>query len=60
MNPEIMKSAGFEEELKNVNLDLCPFCRIKVNPEDFQDELSKKEYFISGLCQSCQDKMFGI
>ena len=26
---------------------------------DFRDELSQKEYTISGLCQSCQDKVWG-
>ena len=25
----------------------------------FRDGLSEKEYRISGLCQQCQDKMFG-
>tara|TARA_R110002020_G_scaffold263052_1_gene477461 strand:- start:246 stop:509 length:264 start_codon:yes stop_codon:yes gene_type:complete len=25
----------------------------------FRDELSRKEYTISGLCQSCQDSVFG-
>jgi len=25
---------------------------------EFDDELSKKEYRISGLCQACQDKVF--
>lgn len=25
----------------------------------FRDELSRKEFSISGLCQSCQDKVFG-
>lgn len=25
----------------------------------FRDELSKKEYQISGLCQECQDSIFG-
>lgn len=25
----------------------------------FRDELSKREYKISGLCQKCQDKIFG-
>jgi hypothetical protein len=27
--------------------------------EDFRDALSKREYQISGLCQKCQDEMFG-
>lgn len=25
----------------------------------FRDAISKKEYTISGLCQDCQDKIFG-
>lgn len=25
----------------------------------FKDELSKREYTISGLCQACQDTIFG-
>ena len=37
-----------------------PFgCGRPVNPTtDFVDELSRKEYQISGLCQSCQDSVF--
>ena len=26
---------------------------------DFSDEISRKEYGISGLCQCCQDGIFG-
>jgi hypothetical protein len=26
---------------------------------EFKDEVSKKEYGISGLCQTCQDEIFG-
>ena len=26
---------------------------------DFRDPISVKEYTISGLCQTCQDKVFG-
>jgi DNA-directed RNA polymerase subunit RPC12/RpoP len=38
----------------------CPICGARVNPEtDFDDERSKKEFFISSLCQECQDKVFG-
>ena len=25
----------------------------------FKDDLSRKEYTISGMCQSCQDSVFG-
>ena len=27
--------------------------------DEFHDELSEKEYRISGLCQECQDEVFG-
>lgn len=26
----------------------------------FRDSLSQKEYTISGMCQSCQDSVFGV
>lgn len=26
----------------------------------FRDDLSRREYAISGLCQGCQDAMFGM
>ena len=58
MNKELMKQAGFAEEVENVERGLCPFCNNKINVNDFKDELSLKEYKISGLCQKCQDKMF--
>ena len=39
---------------------VCPFCHKPINVEDFRDELSIKEYGISGLCQKCQDDTFGV
>lgn len=38
----------------------CPFCGAPIDPNCFRDELSKREFEISGLCQSCQDEMFGV
>lgn len=38
----------------------CPFCGKAIHPnQEFRDEISKREYKISGLCQDCQDKFFG-
>ena len=51
----------------------CPLCKRIVNTSDafnpsyepdkmsdpFRDDLSRKEYSISGLCQNCQDEVFG-
>lgn len=34
----------------------CNFCGKEI--EGFKDELSVKEYKISGLCQECQDAVF--
>lgn len=37
-----------------------PFgCAQPINMDDFKDDLSRKEYQISGLCQKCQDSVFG-
>ena len=30
------------------------------NATTFRDEISLKEYSISGMCQSCQDSIFGV
>lgn len=59
MNKEIMKQAGFADEVKAVEGGQCPFCRNSVSLDSFRNELSKREFRISGLCQSCQDEMFG-
>lgn len=57
---DLLKKAGFEEEVKKVDARLCPFCSTPIKMEDFRDELSRKEANISGLCQACQDDFFGI
>ena len=36
---------------------ICPFCHKAIGK--FRNELSFKEYRISGLCQKCQDATFG-
>ena len=59
MNKEIMKAAGFEKEVKKVEEGICPFCNTQVKIQDFRDGLSLKEFRISGLCQKCQDEVFG-
>ena len=44
------------ERLKNRQ---CPLCSKPIDLKDFKDELSLKEFTISGMCQECQDKIFG-
>ena len=57
MNREIMENF-FPKQVKLIDQGKCPFCGEQINPV-FRDELSLKEFKISGLCQECQDKTFG-
>ena len=45
---------------KAIEEDRCVFCPKKVIINQFRNQISLKEYRISGLCQSCQDEMFGL
>lgn len=58
MNEEIMRATGFGKQVDLVKEGKCPWCEAKINIKDFKDELSLKEYNISGLCQKCQDEFF--
>lgn len=48
-------------EAINGNMCLNPpiGCGKPAPPESFRDALSAKEFTISGLCQECQDLVFG-
>jgi len=37
--------------------NICSWCGKPAT--EFRDDLSRKEYTISGFCQECQDKTFG-
>ena len=36
---------------------ICPMCKKPLG--EFKDEISEREVRISGLCQKCQDEVFG-
>jgi len=55
----MLKNVGFEKEVENVKKGKCPFCGKKVSSADLDDDLSRREFEISGMCQECQDRMFG-
>ena len=59
MNKELLLSLGFNEEVQRVEQGLCPFCGKPVFLGEFRDVLSLEEFQISGLCQKCQDEVFG-
>ena len=48
----------FPEAKSLVEQGLCPICSQKIEENDFKDELSRREYSVSGLCQNCQDNTF--
>jgi len=59
MNDDIMRAAGFGREVDRTKFNLCPLCGNPIKMEDFKDSLSRKEYAISGMCQDCQNEIFG-
>jgi hypothetical protein len=37
----------------------CPLCAEKVDEEEFRNEAFVREFESTGLCQGCQDVVFG-
>ncbi len=37
----------------------CPLCAEKVDEKEFRNEVFIREFKISGLCQGCQEIVFG-
>ena len=48
----------FPDALKNRRENKCPFCGETINMDNFKDDLSRREFEISGMCQKCQDDFF--
>ena len=55
-NPSTKLQELRREIKKKTQLRNCTWCKTQV--KKFKDQISVKEYFISGLCQDCQDKTF--
>ena len=47
----------FPEATKDIKDGICPTCGTEIT--GFRNSASEKEYNISGMCQKCQDKIFG-
>lgn len=43
---------------KKIEEKICTVCKQKI--KSFRDYTSEREYEISGLCQECQDSVFGV
>jgi len=57
MNEKIMTSL-FPNEMKAREKGLCPFCLEPIKENEFKDAISRAEFKLSGICQSCQDLTF--
>ncbi len=58
MNKYIMRTMGFGDQVDLVEKGKCPFCKKQVDPGKFKNELTLKEYSISGMCEECQNEFF--
>lgn len=56
MNKDIVKKF-FPQAIKNIEAGKCAMCGGEAGT--FQNNLSLKEFEISGMCQKCQDNVFG-
>lgn len=54
---ESLKNLFCVDRVKDITENRCVGCGYPAT--EFKDEVSRREYSISGLCQHCQDKIFG-
>ena len=55
----ILRSFGMGQQVNRAKAGYCPTCSEPINMADFKDALSKREFEIGGMCQACQDMVFG-
>jgi hypothetical protein len=49
----------FPGTAKAIDEKRCPMCGVVILMGNFRDPISAREYEISGMCQGCQDQIFG-
>ena len=58
MNKPVWKM--FPEKAQRARTGRCVDCGVPIkDTDDFKDAISIREYAVSGLCQKCQDAIFG-
>ncbi len=58
---KLLRAVGFNEEVDRIDKGRCPFCCKRIESlKEFRDGKSAKEFDISGMCQKCQDEVFGV
>lgn len=55
----LLKAFGFRREAAVVKTCKCPLCSEIVDKTEFRNKYFVKEFESSGLCQGCQDSVFG-
>ena len=51
----------FPEAADRVMAGECVTCRsLHIRNLDFRDDLSRQDYSITGMCQKCQDSVYGV
>jgi len=58
VNKDIMCQLRFNKEVDLIEKGICPFCKKEIKLTEFKNEISEREFKISGLCRECQDKTF--
>jgi hypothetical protein len=51
-----MEHFGFQINLDLIKQGKCTWCKKLINFKDFKNKRSKKDFTLTGRCQSCQDK----
>lgn len=54
-----LKKFKFEQKIAMIKDNKCPLCSERVDKKEFRNEVFKREFEITGLCQSCLDMVFG-
>lgn len=55
---ELLRMCGLDAEADKAEQGLCPTCGCERPQDTLLNELSKREFAISGMCQECQDATF--
>lgn len=55
----ILKEMHQFAKIERLEAGLCPTCGHLIEEGEFKDPISIQEFHISGMCQKCQDFVFG-
>ena len=57
----MLSSIFGQDRVQTITEGYCMTCeKTGIIATSFRDDISRKEYAISGFCQSCQDDVFGV